>query len=518
MSINLVPAFINNGLTGAGLVHCIATSKAALVIYEAELEGPLLEVQDQLKQKTAVRQAIQFDDGVKNTGEKSKSQSPQLEGAVYFGPNDLVKQSTKEIDPIHRKPVTLNTPCALIFTSGTTGLPKAAICSHGRIGMATHTWAKLCGFTPSDRIYTPMPIYHSSAAFLCVGAAWRSGSTVIIGRKFSASRYWAEVRANDATVVQYIGEIARYLLAVPPHPDDKNHRVRLAYGNGMRPDVWNKFRERYGVPHIFEFYASSEGNGALLNYNSGEFGAGAIGRFAALARKARPDFKLIQVDAITEDVVRNEKGFCQLCEPNQPGEAIMRIKTDTAHGQFLGYADNPAATQKKVLTNVFEKGDAWFRSGDLMRMDKDGFYWFGDRLGDTFRWRSENVSTAEVAAALGEVIAEANVYGVLVPNHDGRAGCAAIPKDVAATMDLVKLAEHARKSLPKYSVPLFLRVVPSIDATGTVKQLKVALRNEGIEHTKCGSDPLYWLPPGAKAYVPFQSQDYEALTKGMVKL
>jgi len=519
MSINVVPAFINNGLTNAGLIHCIATSKAPLVIYEPALEGPLLDIQDQLASKTNVKEFLSFDDGIRPASEKvDYGAAPKLNNAISFGPADLAKQSNKAVDRSHRKTMTPNSPCALIYTSGTTGLPKAAVCSHGRMAFATALWTKICGFSEKDRIYTPMPIYHSSAAFLCVGVGMRSGATVIIGRKFSASKYWAEVRANDATVVQYIGEIARYLLAVPAHPDDKNHRVRLAYGNGMRPDVWEKFRERFGVPHIYEFYASSEGNGALVNYNTGPFGAGAIGRFATLARKVRPDYKIIQVDAITEDVVRNEKGFCVLSGVNEPGEFIMRIKTDKAHNQFLGYADNPEATKKKVLTNVFEKGDAWFRSGDLMRMDADGHYWFGDRLGDTFRWRSENVSTAEVAAALGEVIGEANVYGVLVPNHDGRAGCAAIPRDSAAKMDLMTLANHARKSLPKYSVPLFLRIVPTIDATGTVKQLKVALRNEGIEHAKCGVDPLYWLPPGAKGYIPFEAKDYAALQKGQVKL
>jgi acyl-CoA synthetase (AMP-forming)/AMP-acid ligase II len=406
----------------------------------------------------------------------------------------------------------------LIYTSGTTGLPKAALCSHGRIATATFVWTRICGFNKNDRIYTPMPIYHSSAAFLCLGVAFRSGACMIIGRKFSASRFFQEVRKYDATVVQYIGEIARYLLAVPPHPDDKNHRVRLAYGNGMRPDVWEKFRERFGINHVFEFYASSEGNGALLNYNTGPFGAGAVGRFGWLARTVRPDFRIFRVDAITEDVVRGTNGLCQECEADEPGEFMMRINEARAASQFQGYAGNAEATKKKILRDVKVKGDAWFRSGDLMRRDADGFYWFGDRMGDTFRWRSENVSTAEVSAVLGEKIAEANVYGVLVPNHDGRAGCAAIPRDVAATMDLAALAQHARKALPKYSVPLFLRIVPTMEATGTVKQLKVALRNQGIEHAQCGPDPLYWLPPSAKAYIPFEPQDLEAIKAGKVKL
>lgn len=534
MAINVAPAFINNSLTGKGLVHCIGTSEAPLVIYEPATEGPISEVQSELSFRTNVQKFLSLDDGTRHSGETA-TVPPQIPNAIYCGPSELSRQSTKPVSPSLRKDVNLTTTCALIYTSGTTGLPKAALCSHGRVGQATNFWSKTCKFSPEDRIYTSMPIYHSSAAFLCVGVSWRSGSTIIIGRRFSASRFWDDVRKADATVVQYIGEIARYLLAVPASDKDTEHRVRLAYGNGMRPDVWMKFRERFNVPDVFEFYASSEGNGALFNYNTGPFGAGAVGRMGPLAYKVRPDFRIVRVDPITEDVVRDESGLCVICGPDEPGEFVMKIRTDKASGQFQGYAGNPEATKKKILTNVMEHGDSWFRSGDLLRRDADGFFWFGDRMGDTFRWRSENVSTAEVAAVLGEKIAEANVYGVLVPNHDGRAGCAAIPTTAAKNVDLVALAAHARKSLPKYSVPLFLRIVPAMESTGTAKQLKVALRNQGIDHAQCGSDvsssqlkktqnlmlylqPLYWLPPGSKSYVPFQPDDLSAIKAGKVKL
>lgn len=238
-----------------------------------------------------------------------------------------------------------------------------------------------------------------------------------------------------------------------------------------------------------------------------------------LSTRARPDFRICQVDPITEEPYRDPKtGFCVECAPGESGEFLMKINTNVPHGSFQGYAGNPEATAKKILANVFEKGDAYFRSGDLLRKDEDGFFYFGDRMGDTFRWRSENVSTAEVAAALGEVIDEANVYGVLVPAHDGRAGCAAIPASAAATMDLKVLAVHARKRLPKYAVPLFLRIVPTMDQTGTVKQLKVALRNQGIDHKQVGPDPLYWLPPGSDSYRPFTPQDLKNIEAGKVRL
>lgn len=519
MSINVAPAFINHGLTGQGLVHCIKVSKAKLVVYEPAFEDNLAEVQEQLK-GTDVKEYVCLDDGIQlSTGERTGGSNGSVVGAQTLKLETLrtASPAPKPIDPEYRKDVSEKTSACLIYTSGTTGLPKAALCAHGRLGFAQVFFTTLNNFSSADRIYTPMPLYHSSAAFLCIAASWYAGSTVIIGRKFSARRYWDEVRANDATVVQYIGEIARYLLAVPPSPLDKQHRVRMAYGNGMRPDVWTKFRERYGVRQISEFYASSEGNGALVNYNTGPFGAGAIGRFGPAARTARPDFKIARVDSITEDIYRDPKtGLCVECEHDESGEFLMHIDASKPSGDFQGYADNPEATAKKILRDVFKKGDAWFRSGDLMKRDADGFFWFQDRLGDTFRWRGENVSTAEVAGALGQVIGEANVYGVEVPGSDGRAGCAAIPADVP--FDPAVLAAHARKSLPKYAVPFFLRIVPSMDQTGTVKHLKVALRKEGIQHAQVRGDALWWLPPDGPAYKPFTPADFQDLAAGRIKL
>lgn len=522
MCINVTAAFINSSLTDRGLVHCIGVSKARLVVFEPYLEGPLSDVQDELLSKAPIESFVRYDDGITPLdGDAEKPPAPvskSLQKKTDFGPSDLLKYSSKPISAKLRENVTESTPAALIYTSGTTGLPKAALCSHGRMGSACAVWPTFNGFTAKDRIYTPMPLYHSSALFLCICASLWSGSTVIIGRKFSARKYWEEVRKYDATVVQYIGEIARYLLAVPTSPLDKDHRVRMAYGNGMRPDVWEKFRDRFGVRTISEFFAASEGNGALLNYNTGPFGAGAVGRMGRLASRSRPDFKIVKVDAITEDIYRDPKtGMCVECGPGEAGEFVMRIGT-TSTSKFQGYADNPEATTKKVLQNALVKGDSWFRSGDLMTKDKDGFFYFGDRMGDTFRWRSENVSTTEVANALGQVVGEANVYGVLVPGHDGRAGCAAIPADYAADLDYKLLAQTAKKSLPKYAIPLFIRIVPSMEQTGTVKQQKVQLRNQGIEHDKCGSDRLYWLPPGGESYQPFLPEHLQSIQAGKVRL
>lgn len=375
MSINVAPAFINHGLTGQGLLHCIKVSKAKLLLFEPAFEDNVAAIQEDLK-STELREYVAIYDGIKlSTSEKAGAPTGAVSGAKIL---DLPAMAVangrpKPIDASYRKDVTEKTTACLIYTSGTTGLPKAALCSHGRLGAGVVVFTLVNSFSKKDRIYTPMPLYHSSASFLCIAASWYSGATVIVGRRFSASRYWQEVRAYDATVVQYIGEIARYLLAVPPSDLDKQHRVRMAYGNGMRPDVWTKFRERYGVREISEFYASSEGNGALLNYNTGPFGAGAIGRFGPVARWARPSFKIARVDPITEDIYRDPKtGLCVECVPGEAGEFLMKIDTSKPEGDFQGYADNPEATQKKVAADVFAKGDRWFRSGDLLKRDADG--------------------------------------------------------------------------------------------------------------------------------------------------
>jgi len=371
------------------------------------------------------------------------------------------------------------------------------------------------------RIWLSVPLYHSTAALLAVGVAWQAGATIVIGRKFSATNYWQEVRAGNCNTIQYVGEVLRYLLAVPPSPTDKDHNVKLAYGNGLRPEIWEQFRQRFGVEILSEFFASSEGNGSLFNYNANSLGAGAVGHEGTLAAVTRSKkAPIVKVDPLTEDVYRNPQGFCEKCDPNEDGELLLQIVTTSAHENFAGYHEQgagatgqKAATEKKTLRDVFVKGDAYFRTGDLLRKSPDGFFYFSDRLGDTFRWKSENVATTQVSEALGAVVGEANVYGVLVPSHEGRAGCAAIAK--GPSVDLDRLAAHVKVALPKYAQPLFLRFVSAIDVNGTNKQLKVALRNEGVDPDLV-ADEIFWLKDGK--YVKFGRDDWDALKAGKVKL
>jgi acyl-CoA synthetase (AMP-forming)/AMP-acid ligase II len=277
-----------------------------------------------------------------------------------------------------------------------------------------------------------MPYYHGTGGVLAV-TMMMSGITLCIGRRFSTSKFWGEVHDSRATWITYVGETARYLLAAPLSPLDKDHQVRCMYGNGLRPDVWFRFRERFGVPEVAEFFSSSEGVFQLINYCRGDYLATCVGHHGAILRhQYRNLFVPVLVDEASGAIAREPKtGFAYRQSYEKGGEIIVQVPDTKA---FAGYYNNPEATMKKFERDVFKKGDLWYRSGDALRRTDDGKWLFLDRLGDTFRWKGENVSTAEVAEVLGKYpgVVEANVYGVQLPSHDGRAGCAAVYIDPSA--------------------------------------------------------------------------------------
>ena len=369
------------------------------------------------------------------------------------------------------------------------------------------------------------------------GHVLSAGATLALGRKFSTSRFWHEVRQHQATIILYVGETCRYLLSAPPAVDpvtgqnlDRQHRVHTAFGNGLRPDVWNRFKDRFGIERIFEFYGATEGNFATWNVSRNDFSVGAIGRNGWLyALVLRPSVSIVEVDHDTDLPIRDEKsGFCRRVKTGEPGELMFALPPAQVKKRFQGYFGDSAATNKKIMRDVFKKGDAWFRTGDVVRWDGEGRMYFTDRIGDTFRWKSENVSTAEVAHILGlhPSVREANVYGVQLPHHEGRAGCAAIVLDPAAVGPsgevsaeaLRSIAEHVQKELPRYALPLFLRVLDGgrVQTTGTHKHQKHHLREEGVEPAKTGGDAVYWLSNGT--YTKFGEREWRELNGGRVKL
>jgi fatty-acyl-CoA synthase len=401
-----------------------------------------------------------------------------------------------------------------IYTSGTTGLPKAANISHRRIAEWSCWFAGLLDARPDDRMYNCLPMYHSTGGVVAIGAMLVSGASVMIRPRFSAARFWDEVADWDCTLFQYIGELCRYLVNSPPHPREKAHKLRLCCGNGLRGDVWETFEQRFQIPRILEFYASTEGNVSLYNCQGRP---GAIGHVPAFLAHRFP-IALLRGDPLTGEPVRGADGLCIRCGCDEVGEAVGRIHgAEAAPGRtFEGYTD-AAASEAKIVHDVLTRGDAWFRTGDLMRRDSAGFYFFVDRLGDTFRWKGENVATEEVAAVLHACpgVTGVAVYGVKVPETEGRAGMAALAVDAA--FDLAAFRRHIEARLPDYARPIFLRVGASVAATGTFKPATAELAREGFDPNRV-ADALYVHDREQATFVPLDQVLYARLCRGKLRL
>jgi fatty-acyl-CoA synthase len=401
-----------------------------------------------------------------------------------------------------------------IYTSGTTGLPKAARVSHHRVLQWSHWFAGMLDTQPSDRMYDCLPLYHSVGGVVATGATLLGGGCVVIRRRFSASGFWRDVRAEGCTLFQYIGELCRYLVNAPASPDETQHALRIACGNGLRPEVWGPFQQRFEIPRILEYYASTEGSFSLYNCE-GE--PGSIGRIPPFLA-ARSPVALLRFDVEAGVPVRTEAGLCQACAADEVGEAVGLIATGArdSGGRFEGYADAQASAQK-VLRNVLTRGDAWYRTGDLMRRDARGFYYFVDRVGETYRWKGENVSTTEVLSVLSRVpgVLEGVVYGVAIPGVDGRAGMAALVVDAA--FDLATLRHTAERQLPGFARPVFVRLLDSLAATGTFKPKKHELAQAGFDPAAT-HEPVYVDDASSRKFVRLDPDRYAAILTGVTRL
>ncbi|KAJ8249378.1 hypothetical protein GJAV_G00234130 [Gymnothorax javanicus] len=402
-------------------------------------------------------------------------------------------------------------PALYIYTSGTTGLPKAAVVTQQKLWKVSLLQATT-GVTTEDVIYITLPLYHASGFMVGFTGAIERGATVVLKKKFSASQFWDDCRKYNISVILYIGEIMRYLSNTPKRENDRDHRVRLAIGNGMRADVWREFLSRFGDIRIVEFYGATEGNISLINY-VGKIGA--VGRVNFFHRKAFP-YTVLKYDVVREEPLRDHRGLCIEAAKGEAGLLVSRI---TERTPFLGYAGNLQQTEKKRLRDVFQKGDLYFNTGDLLKIDHHGFIYFQDRIGDTFRWKGENVATTEVSDVLVTVdcIQEANVYGVSVPGHEGRIGMAAVALHEGMEFDPVRVFSTVSSYLPTYARPRFIRIQDSLDVTGTFKHVKVKLVEEGFCPDAIPG-PLYFLDTNENSYVPMTQEIYQALMSGGMKL
>jgi fatty-acyl-CoA synthase len=491
-----IAALLNTNLTGPSLAHCINIAEPKHVIVSAELASAFATARPHLATNAKI---WLHGDG--------PADMPRLD-------EELKQYSGDPLSAAERRPLSIEDKALYIYTSGTTGLPKAANINHYRLMLASHGFAGAMGTQATDRMYVTLPMYHTTGGVCAIGSVLLAGGSVYIRERFSAREFWNDVVRAECTLFQYIGELCRYLLHTPVTPAETQHKIRLACGNGLRPDVWPEFRQRFRIPKILEFYAATEGNVAMFNF---EGKPGAVGRIPWFVAHRFPT-AVVKFDVEKEQPVRNAEGFCIPCDPNEPGEVIGKIINDPAKpaNRFEGYASK-AETDKKVLRDVFEKGDVWFRTGDLMRKDENGYFYFVDRIGDTFRWKGENVATSEVQEAITVFpgVVEANVYGVAIPGKDGRAGMAAIVVD--GQLDLPGFRQHLNAHLPEYARPLFVRIKSEIDVTGTFKQKKVDLVKEGFNPVAT-PDPIYFNDGASGAFVRLDAPLYEKLQTQQVRV
>jgi fatty-acyl-CoA synthase len=487
-----VVALINTKLVGPSLSHCIDVADADHLILADDL--------------TEVFEAAR----------PNLNRVPNIH--IHAGDETSIGAALAEMDegplsPAERRGVTIGDRALLIYTSGTTGLPKAASISHRRILNWGGWFAGLTNATLEDRLYDCLPVYHSVGGVVAPCSMLSAGASVVLSDRFSASQFWRDIVRWDCTLFQYIGELCRYLLKAPTSEFESEHRLRLACGNGLRGDIWETFQARFSLPQILEFYAATEGNFSLYNV---EGKPGAIGRIPPMLAHRFPA-AIVRLEIDSGVPLRTETGLCIACARGEVGEAIGRIGIAAeGGGRFEGYTDD-GETEKKILRDVFALGDAWFRTGDLMMLDQSGYFHFVDRVGDTFRWKGENVATSEVNEAIAACpgVVDAATYGVEIPGADGRAGMAAVV--VNDGFDLTEFEGHLARRLPAYALPVFVRICASLDTTETFKQKKRELVREGFD-SRLTEGPIFFKDSKSGAYRPLDADSYAAIVKGLIRL
>ncbi|KAI5099967.1 long-chain fatty acid transport protein 6-like, partial [Silurus meridionalis] len=522
-------AFLNSNIKSRSFLHCLQSCGARFLIVGSDLIQFLDDVLPALSDNNI------------SVWVTEKTCSRQGIGTLL----DKVDQASDEKPQIDF-PSNLTSNFLFIFTSGTTGLPKAARVSHIKAVMSM-AFFRLCGVNKNDTIYLTLPLYHMAASLLGIGGCIDLGATCVLKKKFSAKQFWKDCIKYDVTVFQYIGELCRYLINQPKvfihqftflyvntvsyifcctiacadctrsssliwfnctqTPEEMAHKVRIAAGSGLRADVWKEFSRRFGKIRICEGYGLTEASIGFVNYTTE---IGPIGR-ASYFNKVNFDFQTLRFC--------NKGMLSQSYDSVVSGEVGLLVAPLSFTNPFLGYAGNKTMSEKKLLRDVFKEGDVYFNTGDLMLQDHRNFVYFKDRIGDTFRWKGENVATTEVSEVLGclEFLQDVNVYGVTVPGHEGRAGMAAVVLKEGRDLDGESLYNHLVENLPAYSWPWFLRVQTYLDVTETFKQQKKKLVEEGF-CLQVVQAPLYFLDNSKKTYIPLSQSVYDDIVSGKIRL
>ncbi len=491
--LGAIGALINTHLEGEALAHVHRASKARVAVVDRPCARAMLPLLDKLPELEVIADVPDL------VAEGSRFRS--LREALDEAPAD-----EPDIPNVGPGDVFL-----YVYTSGTTGFPKPAIVRHGRFTAGGYSLSVLLGETAEDCAYAPTPLYHGYANFVGFAPAFHSGACFASRRKFSASEFLHDVRRHGVTIFCYVGELCRYLMRTPPSPDDRNHKIRIATGPGLRPDIWLAFKTRFGIERIIDSYGQTEGNVSLQNRR------GRVGSCGRCAPFQHEQLKLARYDLERGELVRGPDGFLIECKVGEPGELLSRI-SKTSLMSFDGYAD-PRDNERKLVRDCFERGDLYLRTGDLLKRDRASYYYFVDRIGDTFRWKGENVATMEVEHLLNQApgVHETAVYGVQVPGTEGRAGMAlVVPRD-GAPFDPESFLAHAERVLPPYARPLFVRVAPQVDVTGNFKNRKTRLASEGFD-PRVVRDPLWFRDDEEHRFVPLTDAVYADIEAGRKKL
>lgn len=481
--VGIVTALLNTSATGPILAHALRQVEATALIVGSELADTVAA----MAPETLPRLIFEQSETAGRSGQAWRDLDAEMAAASDDNPDRRLRAGIRMADPLY-----------LIFTSGTTGLPKAARMSHLRFINSGEVMAGLMRFGDGDTHYCVLPLYHGAGGMVIPSVSLATGRPFVLRRKFSRSGFWPDVRRHGITAVYYIGEIVRYLLAAPPSPDDRDHTLRVMSGAGLKPDVWAAFAARFGVDDVIEGLGSTEANYGITNADN------RIGSVGRLPYPKATNIRILKWDVEADDHVRDGEGHFVEAAPHEVGELVAEVLDgDGVTGFFEGYT-SAEATEAKLLRNLFRPGDCWFRSGDLVRFDEEDYFFFVDRVGDTFRWKSENVSTQEVETILSGFAGPSivNVYGVSVPGAEGRAGMVALTYDKGADFGAEAFYAYATERLAPYAVPLFVRLAAAADMTTTFKLRKVELQREGYDPARAAGEPLFVADPQARAYVP----------------